>query len=44
MIAIDTNVIVRLLIREDPVQYEASRKIFAVEEIYVADTVISETE
>lgn len=44
MIAVDTNVIVRLLVRDDTVQYEASRKIFADEAIYIADTVVLETE
>ena len=44
MIAIDTNVIIRLLTRDDAAQYEASRKLFASEDIFIADTVILETE
>lgn len=44
MIAIDTNIIVRLLTRDDIKQYNASRKLFASEEIYIPDTVILETE
>jgi predicted nucleic-acid-binding protein len=44
MIAIDTNVIIRLLTRDDAVQYETSRNIFTDEEVYIADTVILETE
>ena len=44
MIAIDTNIIVRLLTRDDVKQYAASRKIFETAEIYIPDTVILETE
>ncbi|MEZ5591397.1 MAG: type II toxin-antitoxin system VapC family toxin [Gammaproteobacteria bacterium] len=44
MIAIDTNIIVRLLTKDDVKQYSASRKLFETEEIYIPDTVILETE
>ncbi len=44
MIAIDTNIIVRLLTRDDVKQYNVSRKLFEAEEIYIPDTVILETE
>ena len=44
MIAIDTNTLVRLLTRDDARQYNASRKLFESEEIYIPDTVILETE
>jgi predicted nucleic-acid-binding protein len=44
VIAIDTNVIVRLLTHDDAAQYQASRRLFASEEVFIADTVILETE
>lgn len=44
MIAIDTNVLVRLLIGDNITQYQASRKLFSSEEIFIPDTVILETE
>lgn len=44
MIAIDTNIIVRLLTKDDPKQYASSRKLFNNSEIYIPDTVILETE
>lgn len=44
MIAIDTNIIVRFLTKDDAKQYSASRKLFEIEEIYIPDTVILETE
>ncbi len=44
MIAIDTNVLVRLLIADNPVQYKASVKLFSTEQIFIPDTVILETE
>lgn len=44
MIAIDTNIIVRFLTRDDAKQYNASKKLFEAEEIYIPDTVILETE
>lgn len=44
MIGVDTNIIVRLLTQDDPVQFGISRELFAAKEIFVADTVILETE
>ncbi len=44
MIAIDTNIIIRLLTKDDVKQYAGSRKLFETEEIYIPDTVILETE
>lgn len=44
MIAIDTNVLIRLLLRDDPIQSEASRKLFASADIFIPDTVLLETE
>lgn len=44
MIAIDTSVIVRLLTRDDESQYQASLKLFTENDIFIADTVIFETE
>ena len=44
MIAIDTNILIRLLTRDDPKQYSVSRRLFEKEEIFIPDTVILETE
>lgn len=44
MIAIDTNVLVRLLTGDEPAQSAASHKLFANEEIFIPDTVLLETE
>ncbi|MBD2038704.1 type II toxin-antitoxin system VapC family toxin [Leptolyngbya sp. FACHB-321] len=44
MIAIDTNVLVRLLTRDDKQQYNKSLKLFQEQAIFIADTVILETE
>lgn len=44
MIAVDTNVIIRLLTCDDVSQYRASQALFAKEDIFIADTVILETE
>jgi predicted nucleic-acid-binding protein len=44
MVAVDTNVLVRLLVGDDPMQSKASQKLFASEEIYIPDTVLLETE
>jgi predicted nucleic acid-binding protein len=43
VIAIDTNVLVRLLTGDNPAQYKASHKLFASEQIFIPDTVILET-
>lgn len=44
MVAIDTNVLVRLLTRDDRVQAKRALALFEREEIYVAKTVLLETE
>ncbi|WP_414040086.1 type II toxin-antitoxin system VapC family toxin [Acidithiobacillus sp. M4-SHS-6] len=44
MIAIDTNILVRLLTRDNEEQYEASHKLFSSKELFIPDTVILETE
>lgn len=44
MVAIDTNVLVRLLTRDNESQYRASRALFASDEILIPDSVILETE
>lgn len=44
MIAVDTNVIVRLLTKDNEAQFKAARKLFSTEDIFVADTVILEVE
>jgi predicted nucleic acid-binding protein len=43
VVAVDTNVLVRLLTGDHPGQYKASRKLFSSEEIFVPDTVVLET-
>lgn len=43
MIAVDTNVVVRLLVEDDPAQARQARQLFQTEEIFIADTVILET-
>ncbi len=44
MIAVDTNVVVRFLTRDDEQQYEKSLKLFQEQDIFIPDTVILETE
>lgn len=44
MKAIDTNILVRLIVGDNPEQFEASAKLFATEQIFICDTVILETE
>lgn len=44
MAAIDTNVLVRLLTADHAAQYKASHQLFATEAVFIADTVILETE
>lgn len=44
MIAVDTNVVVRLLTQDDEQQYSKSLKLFQAENIFIPDTVILETE
>jgi len=44
MISVDTNIIVRFLTHDDDKQYKKAFKIFNSNEIFIADTVILETE
>lgn len=44
MTAIDSNIIVRLLTRDNETQYRRSRRLFKRDNIYIPDTVILETE
>ncbi len=44
MISVDTNVIVRLLTKDDVKQFQQSLKLFQEKEIFICDTVILETE
>lgn len=43
MIAVDTNVVVRLLVADDPEQTAQARELFANEAIFIPDTVVLET-
>ena len=44
MIAVDTNIVVRLLTQDDEQQYNKSLKLFQEQEILIPDTVLLETE
>ena len=44
MIAVDTNIVVRLLTGDDPEQMEQARQLFGAAEVFIPDTVILETE
>ena len=44
VIAVDTNVVVRLLTGDDPVQLERARHLFETETIFLPKTVVLETE
>lgn len=44
MIAIDTNIIVRLLVADDPAQHALSTQVLREHDVYVPDTVVLETE
>jgi predicted nucleic acid-binding protein len=44
VISVDTNIVVRLLTADDPEQYEQARSVFEREEVFIADTVLLETE
>lgn len=44
MVAVDTNIIVRLLTQDDNAQYQKSLEIFQTQTIFIPDTVILETE
>lgn len=43
MIAVDTNVVVRLLVSDDPQQAARARSLFAAEQVFISDTVALET-
>ena len=44
MISVDTNILVRLLTRDDQAQYLLSYNLFKHQSIFISDTVILETE
>lgn len=44
MIAIDTNIIVRFITKDDDLQYQQSLALFKSKNIFIPDTVILETE
>ncbi|WP_414578435.1 type II toxin-antitoxin system VapC family toxin [Anabaena sp. CCY 9402-a] len=44
MVAVDTNIIVRLLTQDDELQYRKSLEIFQNQNIFIPDTVVLETE
>lgn len=44
VVAIDTNVLVRLLTGDHAAQYQASRRLFSSEDIFIPDSVVLETE
>jgi len=44
MLAVDTNVVVRLLVRDDPEQYEQALQLFDRDTIFVTKTVLLEAE
>ena len=44
MIAVDTNVVIRLLTRDDEAQFKKAHRLFSEKEIFLPDTVILESE
>lgn len=44
MIGVDTNIIVRLLTGDDEEQFVKAKEVFATEALFIADTVLLETE
>ena len=44
MIGVDTNILIRLLTGDDEEQFLKAEKVFVVEQIFIADTVLLETE
>jgi predicted nucleic-acid-binding protein len=44
MIALDTNVVVRLLTADDPAQVEAARRVLRSQPLFLSKTVVLETE
>jgi len=43
MISIDTNIVVRLITRDDDLQYHKAKTLIEKHEIFIADTVVLET-
>lgn len=44
MVAVDTNILVRLLTQDDELQHQKSLEIFKTQDVFIPDTVILETE
>jgi predicted nucleic-acid-binding protein len=44
VIAVDTNVLLRLIVRDDERQFAQAQRMFAADEIYLLPTVVLETE
>jgi predicted nucleic acid-binding protein len=44
LVAVDTNVLVRLLVGDHPAQHRAARSLFRREQIFIPDTVLLEAE
>lgn len=44
MIAVDTNIVVRLFVQDDERQFQKSLKLFQEQDIFIPDTVLLETE
>lgn len=44
MVAIDTNVLVRFLVRDDEAQFKSAYSLFRENEVHIPDTVLLETE
>ena len=44
MVAVDTNILVRFLVKDDLMQFQRAEKLLQDHEIYIPDTVLLETE
>ena len=44
MISIDTNIIIRFLVKDDKAQFGKAYRLISAHEVYVSDTVVLETE
>lgn len=44
MIAIDTNIVVRFLTQDDPAQFKQAARLFRETELFIAESVLLETE
>ncbi len=44
MTAVDTNILVRFLVKDDKIQYESASEIFRSQEVFIPRTVVLETE